>query len=141
MPDIEQEAYVALLEAPVGIKYTRLYHINVNVSTGLRYYFKPNEGVDHASMYVQSGLRIGHNLWTDFTYRDGGNEQEMNLQPYSNAIIYQGEFLIGFKGDFFKNFVMLNSSSIGLIYQFNGIFQSEGTSSISPVHITWRLMF
>ncbi len=121
-----------------GVKYTKLYTFNIGVPLHGRYYFKPNLN-NQSNVFLQGGVRLNFAGTTYFVYRQNNEIIEESLSSYQNDFSLQFEFMLGFKGDFFEKIAILNSSSLGLIYQPQPIFDS-GTN-IKPVHFTWRFLF
>ncbi|MEL6539026.1 MAG: hypothetical protein AAFQ98_26655, partial [Bacteroidota bacterium] len=63
-----------------------------------------------------------------------------SLSEYITPTTLQVEFMLGFKGQFFKNFDLLNASTLGFMYQVNAKF-GEGSTEVYPLHFTWRFLF
>ena len=124
--------------APNGLKYTKLYTFNIGVPIHTRHYFKPNLN-NQSNIFIQGGLRLNFAGSTYFEYRENNETFEESLSRFQNDFSLQLELMLGFKGDFFEKLAILNSSSLGVIYQTQPIFNS-GTN-IQPVHFTWRLLF
>lgn len=124
--------------APDGLKYTKLYTFNIGIPLHARYHFKPNIN-NQSNIFLQGGLRLNFAGSTYFEYRENNETFEESLSSFQNDFSLQLELMIGFKGDFFDKLAILNSSSLGIIYQTQPIFES-GTN-IKPVHLTWRFLF
>lgn len=124
--------------APDGMKYTKLYTFTIGVPVHGRYYFKPNLN-DQTNVFLQGGIRFNIAGSTDFEFRENNEVFEEPLSEFHNNFSLQLELMIGFKGDFFDKLAILNSSSLGVIYQAQPIFES-GTN-LRPIHFTWRFLF
>lgn len=124
--------------APDGLKYTKLYTFNVGVPLHGRYYFKPNLN-NQNNIFLQGGVRLNFAGTTYFEYRENNETFDESLSSYQNDFSLQLEVMVGFKGDFFNKFTILNSSSLGVIYQTQPIF--DNGTNIKPVHFTWRFLF
>jgi hypothetical protein len=124
--------------APDGLKYAKLYTFNIGVPIQGRYYFKPNLR-KQSNIFLQGGIRLSFAGSTYFEYRENNKTFEESLSQFQNNFLLQIEFMIGFKGDFFDNIAILNSSSLGVIYQTQPIF--DAGTNIKPVHFTWRFLF
>lgn len=74
--------------------------------------------------YFKTSLKVRHYEKGDFT----------------NQTLFQAELMVGFKGQFFKRFDLLNASTLGLMYRFTPML-NEGSTRIFPLHFTWRFLF
>lgn len=131
---------VQLSQAAPGVKYTRLTQSVMNVPLQARFYLRDNMSRNTKNAFVQLGTRVS---WSgnEFSYRQAGEEQTRSLIDGSRSFIWHAEFAIGFKGDFFKCFDLLNSSSLGVRYAINPMFSDESNVDLHPIHFTWRFIF
>ncbi len=131
---------VQLSQASPGVKYTRLTQSTLNVPLLTRFYLWDNMSRDTKNAFVQLGTRVS---WSgnEFSYRLAGEEQTRSLVDGSRSFIWHAEFAIGFKGQFFECFDLLNSSSFGVRYAINPIFSDESNVDLNPIHFTWRFIF
>lgn len=127
--------------APGDIKYTTIVRNNLALPLQLRYYFQPNNRPEDTGVYVQGGIRVALNGSSDFTYRQGGEAQSDDISGLTQQRTLSGEFMLGFKGNFFERIDLLNASSFGIIYQFTPVFAVSTTNAIRPIHVTWRFLF
>lgn len=123
------------------IKYTKLTQRNISLPLQARIYYRPNTSKSSSNAYLQGGLRISANGTTSFSYRRNNEAISENLKAFANAYNLQAELMVGFKGNFFKRFDLLNASSIGVIYQFTQMFDDRALQNIRPIHFTWRFLF
>ncbi len=123
--------------APEGMKYTKLYTFSIGIPFHSRYYF--NSNLDHSTNVLQGGLRLNITGSTDFEFRQNNEVIRESLSQFHNNFTLQLELMVGFKGDFFDRLDLLNSSSFGVIYQPQPIFET-GTK-LSSIHFTWRFLF
>lgn len=121
-------------------KYTRIIQRNISLHTQLRYYFSDNLEKSSAAMFLQGGLRATLAGPTNFNYRMSGEPEEIDLGGFTNSIYLSAELMIGFKNDFFENFDLLNTSTLGFIYQMNPMFINTNFD-VYPMHFTWRFLF
>ena len=77
---------------------------------------------------------------TAYSYRSNGEDDGLYLSEFTHQTIMQLELMIGFKGQFFERFDLLNASSISLMYQLSSMFKQEA-GAITPLHFTWRFLF
>jgi hypothetical protein len=129
-------------------KYTGLRQRNLAIPLQFRYYFLNNYAAGTRNMFIQSGLRLTQSL--DFTeveglettyfFRSLGEDESVSLSEYANQTSLQLELMIGFKGQFFKNFDLLNASTLGFMYQLNPVL-GDNSTEIYPLHFTWRFLF
>lgn len=136
---------LTIIEAGPDKKYTGLRQTNIAIPAQVRYYFLKNINKDARNMFFQGGLRITQSLdfmgtGTSFYYRSAGNNESISLSDYTNQTGFQLELMVGFKGQFFKKFDLLNASTLGLVYQLNPTFK-ENSSKFFPLHFTWRFLF
>ncbi len=136
-----EEDVLRISRAGDNIKYTRLVQRNLSIPLQVRFYYKPNLGKFKSNAYLQGGIRISANGTTTFSYRKSNTAFSEDVKPFANVFNIQGEMMIGFKGDFFRRFDLLNASSIGVIYQFTEMFQDGSNQNIRPIHFTWRFIF
>ena len=137
-----------LIAAGTDKKYTGLRQRNIAIPLQVRFYLLENTSPEERNMFIQSGVRITQTLdfagsealQTHFYYRSNGENESHSLSDYTNQTSLQWEFMIGFKNQFFKNFDLLNASSLGFIYQLNPMFK-DNSSDIYPMHFTWRFLF
>jgi hypothetical protein len=123
------------------IKYTRIKHSSINIPLHLRLYRHPNTSRQHSNAYIQFGGRLGWTGGADFNYRSGGEKFSRSLSEGSRNFIWQVEFMLGFKGEFFDCLGLLNSSSLGVIYSLDPLFSSESEVNLQPLHFSWRFIF
>lgn len=137
---IEDDKAVQLSEASAGVKYTRLTQSALNVPLLARFYLWENLSRSTKNAYVQLGTRVS---WSgnEFSYRQAGEEQTRSLVDGSRNFIWHAEFAIGFKGDFFKCFDLLNSSSLGVRYALQPLFTEESNEALRPIHFSWKFIF
>jgi hypothetical protein len=126
-----------VIQAPGGVKYTQLYNRNISLPLQVRWHYKDSQHSEN--LYLQGGLRVAYGWNATFSYREGGESQNNNLTPALAPVIVSAEFMIGFKGNYFSNFDILNASSLGVIATLNPIFDSA--LPLQPFHFTWRFMF
>ncbi|UJP65547.1 outer membrane beta-barrel protein [Mongoliitalea daihaiensis] len=129
------------IQAPDGIKYTRVFQNSLNLSTQARFYFKANNSQETSNAFLQTGLRAGFNLSTTYSFRENDQNQSINLSKVSDPFHLQAELMLGFKGDYFKKLEILNASTFGVTYQFNSLLTAKNMGTIRPVHLTWRFLF
>lgn len=134
-----------IIEAGPEKKYTGLRQVNIAVPAQIRYYLFENTTADTRNMFFQGGLRIAQSLdfmgfGTTFYYRSNSENESISLSDYTNQTGFQLELMVGFKGQYFKKFDLLNSSTLGFIYQLNPTFK-ENSSQFLPLHFTWRFLF
>lgn len=128
--------------APDDIKYTKLNQVLINLPIQSRIYLYKNNHKNSSNAFLQTGLRIGLVGNTSFLYRKSYENFSEDLNAYTKPLIYQWEFMIGFKGDFFKKLDLLNASTLGLIYQLSPMFDKQYLNNeIAPIHLTWRFLF
>ena len=133
----ERDGKVNIIQAPDGVKYTQLYNRNICVPLQVRWYSKDIQNA--TNFYLQGGLRMAYGWNATFNYREGGESQSNSLSPALAPVIVSTELMIGFKGNYFTNFDLLNASSLGLILTLNPIF--DDALPLQPLHFTWRFMF
>jgi hypothetical protein len=136
---------ITIIEAGPDKKYTSLRQRCIAIPLQSRYYFLENKTADTRNMFLQGGLRIVQSFdfidaGTSFNYRSMGKKESIALSDYTNQTSLQLELMIGFKGQFFKKFDLLNASTLGFMYQLNPIFK-ENSSQVYPLHFTWRFLF
>lgn len=132
---------ISIQRAGDDTKYTKVIQRNISLPIQARVYYRPNLSRNTSNAYLQGGLRISANGTTSFSFRSDNESFTEDLKPYANAYNLQAELMIGFKGNFFKNFDLLNASSIGVIYQFSQMFNERSSQNIRPIHFTWRFLF
>lgn len=132
---------ISIQRAGDDIKYTKVIQRNISLPIQTRVYYRPNLSRNTSNAYLQGGLRISANGSTSFSYRSDNETFSDDLKPNATAYNLQAELMIGFKGNFFKNFDLLNASSIGVIYQFSQMFDERSSQNIRPIHFTWRFLF
>lgn len=129
------------IQAPDGIKYTRVFQNSLNLSAQTRFYFRENSSKQTPNIFIQTGLRGGYNLSTTFAYREDNQNQTINLPDLASPFNLQAELMLGFKGNYFKKLEILNASTFGLTYQFNPPLQAGNVENIRPINLTWRFLF
>jgi hypothetical protein len=134
-----------IIEAGPDKKYTGIRQVNVAIPVQGRYYFLKNLSKDARNIFLQGGLRVTQSLdflgiGTSFYYRSLGDNKAISLSHYTHQTGFQCELMLGFKGQFFKKFDLLNSSTLGFMYQINPMFQKK-SSQVFPLHFTWRFLF
>lgn len=129
------------IQAPDGVKYTRVFQNSLNLSAQARFYFKENSSKQTTNIFLQTGFRGGYNLSTTFSYRENDENQTINLSDVARPFNVQAELMLGFKGNYFKKLEILNASTFGLTYQFNSPLNAGNVENISPIHLTWRFLF
>ena len=137
----EGEGGKRFIPAPDGVKYTRIFQNSLNLSAQTRIYFRDNSSEQSSNIFLQAGFRAGYNLSTTFSYRESSAQESINLSEITQPINLQAEFLLGFKGAYFDKLAILNSSSFGLIYQFNNPWSAGNVGNVKPIHLTWRFLF
>lgn len=135
------ESSNSLIQAPEGIKYSRIFQNSLNLSAQARFYFKENSSKEKPNIFLQAGLRGGYNLSTTYSFREKNENQSFNLSELASPFNIQTELMLGFKGNYFKKLEILNASSFGLTYQFNPLLTAGNTENIKPIHLTWRFLF
>lgn len=138
---IDEEEGIIFIQAPKGVKYTRLYHSSINLSIQTRFYFRENNSKQAPNIFIQTGLRGGYNFSSVMTYRENDQDESLNLSDIANPFNLQIELMLGFKGDFFKKLEILNASALGLTYQFGAVLEAGKVNHIKPIHLTWRFLF
>lgn len=139
---------VDVVRAGTDKKYTGIRQRSLAFPVQLRTYLHENLDNNGRNMFVQGGVRLVQTL--DFTGVDGlrslyffRSEDEtdgIHLSDFANQSLLQLELMIGFKGQFFEKFDLLNASSLGFMYQLTPML-NEGSTKISPLHFTWRFLF
>lgn len=129
------------IQAPDGIKYTRVFQNSLNLSAQARFYFKENSSKETSNIFLQTGLRAGYNLSTTFSFRENDQNQSVNLSEVASPFNLQAELMLGFKGNYFKKLEILNASTFGFIYQLNSPLAAENVENIRPINLTWRFLF
>ncbi|MEM8967650.1 MAG: hypothetical protein AAGE93_14620 [Bacteroidota bacterium] len=134
-----------LIEAGPDKKYTGLRQRNIAIPLQGRFYFLENNAASSRNMFVQSGLRFVQSLdflgaETSYFYRSEDENETLSLSDFTNQTSLQLELMIGFKGQFFQKFDLLNASTLGFMYQLNPMFD-DNSSEILPIHFTWRFLF
>ncbi|UII74648.1 hypothetical protein LV716_10240 [Flagellimonas sp. HMM57] len=146
--DLELSSTLNIVQAGLDKKYTGIRQCNIAIPIQGRFYFLDNNYADSKNMFVQSGIRfiqsldfIGpESLGTTYYYRSNGEDEIVSLADFTNQTAVQLELMIGFKGQFFKRFDLLNASTLGFMYQPISLFK-DGSSEIYPTHFTWRFLF
>ncbi|MDN5210503.1 hypothetical protein QQ020_00550 [Fulvivirgaceae bacterium BMA12] len=146
--DFTSGSTLNIVRAGSDKKYTRIRQRNVAIPLQGRFYFSSNNTADTKNMFVQSGIRLVQTLdfinsdsfGTTYYYRSNGEENQISLDDFANQTVIQAELMIGFKGQFFKNFDILNASTLGFMYQFTPLLK-DGSTEIYPIHFTWRFLF
>ena len=141
-------AALDLIQAGPEKKYTGIRQRNVALPIQGRFYFLDNNSSDSRNMFLQGGMRLvqsldfvgSEGLGTTYYFRSNGENETVSLSDYTNQTTVQLELMIGFKGQFFKRFDLLNASTLGFMYQVNSTFK-EGSTEIYPLHFTWRILF
>jgi len=131
----------SFIQAPDGVKYTRVFQNSLNLSTQARFYFKENSSKQTSNIFLQTGLRGGYNLSTTFSFRENNQNQSINLSEVARPFNLQAELMLGFKGNYFKKLEILNASTFGLTYQFNPPLSAGNVENIRPINLTWRFLF
>jgi hypothetical protein len=131
----------SFIQAPDGVKYTRVFQNSLNLSAQTRFYFKENSSKQTSNIFVQTGLRGGYNLSTTYSYRENNQNQSINLSEVAGPFNLQAELMLGFKGNYFKKLEILNASTFGFTYQFNSPLLAENVEMVKPIHLTWRFLF
>lgn len=129
------------IQAPEGIKYTRVFQNSLNLSAQTRFYFRENISKQTSNIFLQTGLRGGYNLSTTFTFRENNENQSINLSKVASPFNLQAELMLGFKGNYFKKLGILNASTFGFTYQFNSPLTAGNVENIRPINLTWRFLF
>lgn len=129
------------IQAPDGVKYTRVFQNSLNLSAQARIYFRENSSKQTSNIFLQTGLRGGYNLSTTFAFRENNQNQSINLSEVASPFNLQAELMLGFKGNYFKKLEILNASTFGLTYQFNSPLQAGNVENIRPINLTWRFLF
>ena len=129
------------VQAPSGVKYTRLFQSSMNLSIQTRFYFRENNSRNAPNIFVQTGLRGGYNLSSVMTYRENDQDESINLSEIVSPFNFQIELMLGFKGDFFKKLDILNASAFGLTYQVGNVLDAGNVDQVKPIHLTWRFLF
>jgi hypothetical protein len=129
------------IQAPDGVKYTRVFQNSLNLSAQTRMYFRENNSKQASNVFLQTGIRCGYNLSTTFAFREDHQNQSINVSEAASTFNLQAELMLGFKGNYFKKLEILNASTFGLTYQFNPILQAGNVESTRPIHLTWRFLF
>lgn len=137
-----------LIRAGNDKKYTGLRQRNLAIPLQGRYYFLDNNAADARNMFIQSGVRFTQSLdflgaegfETTYFYRSRGESESISLSDFTNQTSLQFELMVGFKGQFFKKFDLLNASTLGFMYQLNPMF-GDNSTEIYPLHFTWRFLF
>jgi hypothetical protein len=129
------------IQAPDGVKYTRVFQNSLNLSAQARIYFKENSSKQTSNVFLQTGLRGGYNLSTTFAFRENNKNQSINLSEVASPFNLQAELMLGFKGDYFKKLEILNASSFGFTYQLNRPLTAGNVENIRPILLTWRFLF
>jgi hypothetical protein len=143
---------IILTQAPLGIKYSGVRQMTIGESFMGRFYFKTKTFEDkecitgscikEGALFLQTGIRCVTPITTNYEYRFNNSDNTTSLNKYVNRILFQTEFSIGVKGRLNNFWGILNSSTIGVIYQITPIFkQSNETTELNPTHFTWRLFF
>ncbi|PRY90699.1 outer membrane beta-barrel protein [Mongoliibacter ruber] len=135
------ESNNTLIQAPDGIKYSRIYQNSFNLSAQARLYFKDNNSKEKPNIFLQTGFRGGYNLSSTYSFRENNENQSINLSELANPFNLQAELMLGFKGNYFKKLEILNASSFGMTYQFNPLLTAGNVENIKPIHLTWRFLF
>lgn len=131
----------SFIQAPDGIKYTRVFQNSLNLSAQARIYFKENSSKQTSNIFLQTGLRGGYNLSTTFAFRENNQNQSLNLSEIASPFNLQAELMLGFKGNYFKKLEILNASTFGFTFQFNTPLRAGNVEIIKPIHLTWRFLF
>lgn len=129
------------IQAPDGIKYTRVFQNSLNLSAQARFYFKENSSKETSNIFLQTGLRAGYNLSTTFSFRENDQNQSVNLSEVASPFNLQAELMLGFKGNYFNKLEILNASTFGFTYQFISPLAAENVENIRSINLTWRFLF
>lgn len=140
---------ISLIQAPSGVKYTEIHQMTVGENLLCRYilktvnYKEPNMDnnrncLKSGSIFIQAGFRLATPIYSVYYYRENNIDKSIPLGSYVNSLLLQTEVSIGAKGELKGIFSILSSSTIGIIYQFNPIFNENGAAKLSPIHISWR---
>lgn len=148
--DIEFTSPSTLDIVPAGPekKYTGIRQRNLAIPLQLRTYFLDNNGANRRNMFLQGGFRFvqtldfigASGLRSVYFFRSEGEDDGVHLSDFANQTLLQTELMIGFKGQFFKKFDLLNASTLGIMYQFTPML-SDGSTRIAPLYLTWRFLF
>lgn len=146
--DFSSSSALNIVQAGHEKKYTGIRQRNIALPLQGRFYFIDNNSAHSKNMFVQGGLRliqsldfVGYeSLGTTYYYRSDGENEEVSLSDFTNQTALQMELMIGFKGQFFKRFDLLNASTLGFMYQLTPLFKA-GSTQVHPVHFTWRFLF
>ncbi|MBW3466988.1 hypothetical protein [Arthrospiribacter ruber] len=145
------ESRIILAQAPPGIKYTGLSQTAIGWSVLGRYHFKTRTFQDtecveggcrkEGALFLQGGLRFSSPLNSSYYFRENTEQSNIRLNSYVNRALFQAELSIGVKGRLNNFFSILNSSSVGVIYQFTPIFKTgKNTIALNPIHLSWRFL-
>ena len=145
---LNSNATLDLIQAGPEKKYTGIRQRNIALPIQARFYFLDNNASDSRNMFLQGGMRLvqsldflgSENLGTTYNFRRNGENETISLSDYTNQTVVQLELMIGFKGQFFKRFDLLNASTLGFMYQISSTFE-EGSTEVFPLHFTWRFLF
>ena len=143
-----EEASIRLIPAGTDKKYTGIRQRNIAIPIQGRFYFLDNNDPDGRNVFLQSGVRLvqtldfidSENSGTTYYFRSQGENSDISLGDFANQTLFQMELMVGFKGQFFENFDLLNASTLGFMYQFTPMLDEESTE-LYPLHFTWRFLF
>lgn len=146
--DVASPSILNIVQAGPERKYTGIRQRNIALPLQARFYFLSNNTADSKNMFIQSGIRLvqsldfigADDLGSIYYFRSNEERNQILLRDFVNQTSLQVEFMIGFKGQFFKRFDLLNASTLGFMYQFTPLFK-EGSTEIYPIHFTWRFLF
>ncbi|GEM_PF-944364 len=139
---------LTIIQAGPEKKYTGIRQRNIALPLQGRFYFLDNNAAYAKNMFLQSGVRIvqslgftgSESLETSYYFRSSDSSEEVSLGDFTNQTALQWELMVGFKGQFFKNFDLLNASTLGFMYQLTPLFK-DGSTEVYPIHFTWRFLF
>lgn len=151
---------VMLEQAAPGIKYGGIRQKTLGLNLLGRVYlkhktFQDDECVEGSctkagALFIQAGARVVGSMdflnappfQTVYHYRENNAETIIPLHNFINHALFQVEFSIGVKGRFNNFWSILNSSTVGLIYQFTPILtRGSQTTELNPMHLSWRFLF
>ena len=142
---------LTLIQAPAGTKYTEIHQLMACGSLLCKYTLrgKTFKELDHdngnstqkGSLFVQAGLRLASPFLSEYQCRIDNSDKSISLNGYVNHLLFQTELSIGAKGELNGVLSLLDSSTIGIIYQFNPIFNNDGVAKLCPAHFSWRFYF
>jgi hypothetical protein len=154
------DSHMVLELAPDGLKYPGILQKTLSGSVLGRVYLKrktfndPNciDGscVKEGRLFLQTGIRVsrttdflGLNYFdTRFVYRANNMDNVLHIGEFINQTMLQFEASVGVKGQYDNLWSILNSSTIGVIFQLTPVLnQSSVTTELNPLHLSWRFYF